>query len=164
MFKFRSLCFKRFFLEVLALKIKKMQNYDSPFTQITYQPEHHLISIYWKNNPLIKDEDFRQEHLQLIKMFKENRPKRYLSNMASSDFVIVPETQEWISALVMRELVGESMFEKVAVIPNQDFFHQLSTEQTVDEILAARKTSLGKLKIQYFESELAAQKWILEEA
>jgi hypothetical protein len=140
-----------------------MQNYDSPFTQIIYQAELNLISIYWKNNPWIKDEDFRQEHLELIKMFKEHRPKRYLSNMADSDFVIAPETQEWISALVMREFVGESMFEKVAVIPNQGFFNQLSTEQTVDEILAARKTSLGKLKIQYFENVETAQKWILEE-
>jgi hypothetical protein len=148
---------------LLLLKIKKMQNYDSPFTEITYQPEQSLISIYWKNNPQIKDEDFRQEHLVLIEMFKQNRPKRYLSNMSNSDFVIIPETQEWISALVMREFVGESTFEKVAVIPNKDFFNQLSTEQTVDEILEKRKASLGKLKIQYFENEENAQKWILEE-
>lgn len=136
-------------------------NYNSPFCEITYRPAQELIRIYWKNNPNMTDTDFRQEHLVLIQMFKENKPKRYLSNMSNSDFLIVPETQEWISGLVMQEFVGESLFEKVAVVPNQEFITQLSTEQTVDEILEKRKVAVGKLKIQYFENETAAETWIL---
>jgi hypothetical protein len=147
----------------LFSKSLKMEHYNSPFSEITYHPWQALIRIYWKNNPKITDTDFRQEHLVLIQMFKDHKPKRYLSNMSDSDFVIAPETQEWLSGLVMRELVGESLFEKVAVIPNQEFFNQLSTEQTVEEILEKRKAAIGKLKIQYFDNETAAQSWILSE-
>lgn len=135
---------------------------DSLFSQIRIEPENSLILHRWKDNPEMNDEDFKQEHIDLIRIYKENSPSLFLSDMSASDFVISPTIQTWMANLIATEFTGESPLQKIAVIPSRDFISRLSSEQNIEEVLEKRKAYVSKVQIQYFQNDTDAMGWLLE--
>ncbi len=85
------------------------------------------------------------------------KPKRYLANMITMQFVIVPELQDWL----VKEFIpvfAKLNVERIAMSVSPDIFIEVAVEQTIDE-------SGPDLPFENrrFPSEAEAMNWLLED-
>jgi len=97
------------------------------------------------------------EYVALLKRFIKlvllYRPKRILANMADFQFIIAPDVQQWINVNLFQALT-EVDFEKIAIIPSNEYITQISIKQTVEE------DSMYSFKNQFFEDLQEAKSWL----
>ena len=128
--------------------------YQNCYCQVSYDPSKHFFLIKFSSgtNQMIPD-----EYVALLKRFIKlvllYRPKRILANMADFQFIIAPDVQQWINVNLFQALT-EVDFEKIAIIPSNEYITQISIKQTVEE------DSMYSFKNQFFEDLQEAKSWL----
>lgn len=129
--------------------------YQSDYISIHYSEEESLLERHWKPSSTgIDDEQFKKEMLQVLEAAKKYQPIRVLGDTKNFFYVILPEMQEWLDEHVYAQL-GNHGVQKMAFVNSEDFYAQLSVEQSIGE-------SSKNYQIQYFGSEEEAKAWLFE--
>lgn len=134
-----------------------MQVYQSPYLQINLYLEDSLIELIWLPATLdITTEEYKHEHVELLKVVLEHKIAKVLANTKDLGVVITPEVQEWMNENIFLPAM-ENGFNKIAIIVSTEFFTQLSIEQAMEEEVGQ------KIKTGYFDNREDAKEWILKE-
>ncbi len=134
-----------------------MQVYQSPYLQINLYLEDSLIELIWL--PATKDittEEYKNEHVELLKVVLEHKIVKVLANTKDLGSVVTPEVQEWMNENIFLPAM-ENGFNKIAIILSNEFFTQLSIQQAMEEEIGQRITT------RYFDELEQAREWILKE-
>jgi len=128
-----------------------------------------FFKLYFDENTSIGKIDYtpataRMTHSEFKAMVMEEKalleickPKRYLSNMITMQFVIVPELQDWLVKEFIPVFVKLKVT-KIAMSVSPDIFIEVAVEQTIDE-------SGPELPFENrrFPSVTEAMNWLLED-
>lgn len=98
-------------------------------------------------------EEYISELEALIEMVKKYKPQKMFGDMSKFQYSITPTTQKWIVENLFP--VYQSVdFEKMAIILSEEFYAQLSIQQTMEE------DNTESFETQYFNSEETAREWL----
>ncbi|AFM06271.1 hypothetical protein Fleli_3969 [Bernardetia litoralis DSM 6794] len=129
--------------------------YESDYITIQYLEEHSLLERNWKpSSAEMNHEQFQHEMLQLLKGAEKYNPLLVLGDTKSFLYVILPDVQIWIDDTVYSQL-GEHGVQKMAFVNSEDFFVQLSVEQSIEE-------SNKDYEIRYFGNDEEAKIWLFD--
>ncbi|WP_291722312.1 STAS/SEC14 domain-containing protein [Bernardetia sp.] len=132
-----------------------MQVYNSNFLQIDAFDDQKLLELTWlKATVDMTDEEYRNEHLELLKFMLEQKTQKVVGNVKDLGFVVNPDTQEWMNINVFVPAI-EVGFHKLAVVMSSEFLAQLSIEQVMEE------KEGQKITTQYFDNVEEAREWIM---
>ncbi len=132
-----------------------MTVYESDYIIIQYSEEKKLLERHWKPNSYqLNDEQFKKEMLHVLEAVKKHAVLSVLGDTKNFLYVILPEMQIWLDEHVYSQL-GKYGVQKMAFVNSEDFYAQLSVEQSIGE-------STKNYQVQYFEGEEAAKNWLLE--
>lgn len=136
-----------------------MKIYESDYKIVHYDEGVSLMHIDWTPETInLNDETYRREASLLLDMVKKYRPKYFISDTRKFNFLITPETQEWLAVNILSQL-SDYGIEKFAACTSEDMVAQLSIEQTFKE---TENTKMG-YRTGYFANTEDARKWLLEE-
>lgn len=132
-----------------------MDNYDSIYSKVMYNVGKKLLTITWNENTETMDEDtFKRLLSEKLNLVKKYRPLMQLVDTQKFLFVIEPEMQEWISQRVFSQYEENGM-RKLAFIQSEDYFAEMSLQQSIEEYQ-------GKiLETRYFLSLQEANAWLM---
>lgn len=131
-----------------------MRIYESNYLQIDSVDEQHLLELTWL--PATTDmtsEEYKDEHINLLKFMLEQKTKRVLGNIKQLGFVVSPEVQEWMNENIFAPVI-EKGFNKLAIVMSTEFLAQLSIEQAMEEEVGQ------KIITKYFDDKEEAREWI----
>lgn len=131
--------------------------YDSKHFELYYDQQNSIFENRWKGNEHLSDEDFKSNLLEYAQLAEKHRPKNYLVDNSTMDFIISPDLQDWVTIHVYPK-TSHSDVKKFALVISPDIFTAVSVEQVVDE--GADK--FEGVQTRYFDKREDALKWILE--
>ncbi|WP_375562887.1 STAS/SEC14 domain-containing protein [Bernardetia sp. OM2101] len=132
-----------------------MRIYESNYLQIDSVAEQHLLELTWL--PATADmtsEEYKDEHVNLLKFMLEQKTKRVLGNIKQLGFVVSPEVQEWMNENIFAPVM-EKGFSKLAIVMSTEFLAQLSIEQAMEEEVGQQ------IITKYFDDKEEAREWIM---
>jgi len=117
--------------------------------------EKSYFSLVWKESTVeMTDEEYKNQVLLYKDFVEQTQPFAAYINTQKFLYTIDPETQEWINTHVFPATV-EAGLRRMAILISEDFFGQLSVEQTMTE-----NPELG-FSTYFFEYEQKAIEWLL---
>ena len=131
-----------------------MNVYQSDYLQIDAFDEQHLLELTWLAATAdMTDEEYKYEHVELLKFMLDQKTEKVLGNIKDIGFVVSPEVQEWMNINIFIPTM-EVSFSKLAVVMSTEFLAQLSIEQALEEEVGQQLTS------KYFDNVEEAREWI----
>jgi lipid A disaccharide synthetase len=135
--------------------IKIMQVYQNQFIKLIFEAENSLLRyISHPNTQEMTGENYKENMLAYAEQVEQYQPTRLLVDSRASEFVIVPELQEWTANVIAPRTTS---LKKIAFVLNPDIFAQVALQQMMDEKGIVEKYEAP----QYFENLEEAEKWIL---
>lgn len=129
--------------------------YQSEYITIQYSEEEKLLERHWKpSSAEMNDEQFQHEMLQVLEGIKEHTPLYVLGDTKNFLYVILPDMQIWLDAQVYSQF-GHHGVQKMAFVNSEDFYAQLSVEQSIGE-------SNKNYEVRYCSSEEEARAWLFD--
>lgn len=131
-----------------------MRVYESNYLQIDSFEEERLLELTWLSATKdMTDEEYKNEHIELLKFMLEIKSEKILGNIKELGFVVSPEIQTWMNENIFIPAM-EAGFNKLAVVMSTEFLPQLSIEQVMEEEAGQKITT------HYFDSIEEARDWI----
>lgn len=122
----------------------------------SYLDEVNLIlhEIWLPSTQEMEEEDWKDELLLQAEMIRAHAIKKLMLNALNLNYTVALEEQNWVLENIFSQwtLAG---IEKVAIIVSKELITQISIELAFDE-----EASVSYMT-QYFETEKAAQEWLL---
>lgn len=142
--------------------MKKIEN--SQYLEIFYEASNSLFAYRWKpENAHMDSQEYTSTMSHLVTLIVNNKGKRVLADMRDSQFVIVPELQEWNARNVFRYGYEHGM-RVVAFVIREDLIQQLSIEQMSEEAQSQLKNIAGnELQVQFFLDKDEAYNWLCQQ-
>ncbi|WP_338760721.1 hypothetical protein WAF17_14120 [Bernardetia sp. ABR2-2B] len=132
-----------------------MNVYQSDYLQIDSSDEQKLLELTWLPTTAdMTSEEYKNEHVELLKFMLEQKTEKVLGNIKELGFVVSPEVQEWMNINIFAPAM-EVGFDKLAVVMSSEFLAQLSIEQAMEEEVGQQITT------KYFDNVKEAKEWIL---
>ncbi len=131
--------------------------YKSQFLNIFYEEDISLMTeIFTEKTENITEKCYKKMMLDILECIKKYKPTKLIVDLKKFMFIIVPKLQEWQDKNIVPE-ISKCSASIAAYIVSEDFFSQMSIEQTVEE-----KESKKNFTVKYFEDIKKARKWISE--
>jgi hypothetical protein len=131
-----------------------MQVYQSPYLTLEVVPENQLIKVIWSPETITMTDDiFKSELTKYAEIAEQYHPHFSLVDTSAFAMTLVPEIQEWVQENIHPRSLKASI-QKFAYLVSQDFFSQVSIEQTMEE-------SGIMFTTQYFDNQQDALNWLL---
>lgn len=118
-----------------------------------WHEENNLYTSIWYTPISMNEEEYRSELIKYFGVIKEYRPKFILIKAKNARYNVKPETQEWMVKKYFSIYLDINL-EKMAWLVSEDYFAQVSFEQTIDEAQS------NPFEICYFNEENEAKKWL----
>ncbi len=99
-------------------------------------------------------EEYKNEHVELLKFMLEQKTQKVLGNIKDLGFVVSPEVQGWMNEHIFVPAM-EGGFSKLAVVMSTEFLAQLSIEQVMEEEVGQQ------IMTKYFDEIEQAREWIV---
>lgn len=133
-----------------------MRVYESSYLQIDSFEEKSLLELTWLSaTEGMTAEEYKNEHVELLKFMLDKKIERILGNIKDLRFVVSPEVQAWMNESIFVPAI-EVGFSKLAVVMSTEFLAQLSIEQVMEEEVGR------KIITKYFDNKEAAREWIVD--
>ena len=134
-----------------------MEIFKNKYQKITFEPENKILYIEWFNsNEDMTDKEYKDASIAVPSYAKKQGAIRILNNAINSLFIVTPKTQDWVNKNSVPKYLEAGIL-KLAILLPSDIFTQVSVEQIIDD-----SVEIAQQRIQYFESEKKALKWLLE--
>lgn len=131
--------------------------YKSEFKTIEYQPKNEMIVIRWlPSTATIDEKTFKSEVTISLKFILEHKPQRILIDSSLFNFVMAPQTQEWLDNEVFT-VYPKANVKRKAFLVTSDLFTQVSLQQHIED--AKNQT----FESAFFQSEEDALNWLIKE-
>ncbi len=141
--------------------------FKNDFLIVSYRSDEQLIDVQWQaQSQEMENEDFKESILNYAKAyvdFKLQHLEEFVPALIDTRkmyFTIEPDVQEWVNQEVMAEfskIPGDPSQRRVAYLIPEDFYAQLSLEQTNDE------QAFRRYDQKYFDSREEAVAWLKAE-
>jgi hypothetical protein len=132
-----------------------MKVYQSDYLQIDTSDEQSLLELTWlPATSEMSAEEYKNEHVELLKFMLDQKTKKVLGNIKELGFVVSPEVQEWMNINIFVPAM-EVGFSTLAVVMSTEFLAQLSIEQVMEEEVGQQ------IMTKYFDDVEEARNWIL---
>jgi len=131
-----------------------MQIFDNKFVSYIFNIALNTIEEHWKPESItMNEDDLKEVMIKLTLLFKEYKPKYFISAAENFAFPVPPDLQIWIDKTVAPVALSIGL-ERIARIFSKDFLVQLSLEQFAEEIM------VGKIKTKFFSNIEDAHLWL----
>ncbi|WP_338814889.1 hypothetical protein V9L05_06780 [Bernardetia sp. Wsw4-3y2] len=132
-----------------------MKLYQSNYLQIDAFDEQKLLELTWlPATANMTSEEYKNEHVELLKFILEQKIEKVLGNTKELYFVVNPKVQEWMNENIFVPAM-EVGFSKLAVVMSTEFFAQLAIEQVMEEEVGQQ------IMTKYFDDIEEAREWIV---
>ena len=132
-----------------------MKLYQSDYLQIDAFDEQKLLELTWlPATANMTSEEYKNEHVELLKFMLDKKVERILGNIKELGFVANPKVQEWMNINIFVPAM-EVGFSKLAVVMSTEFFAQLAIEQVMEEEVAQQ------IMTKYFDDVEEPREWIV---
>ncbi|WP_338793952.1 hypothetical protein [Bernardetia sp. MNP-M8] len=132
-----------------------MKLYQSNYLQIDAFDEQKLLELTWlPATANMTSEEYKNEHVELLKFMLDKKVERILGNIKELGFVANPKVQEWMNVNIFVPAM-EAGFSKLAVVMSTEFFAQLAIEQVMEEEVGQQ------IMTKYFDDIEEAREWIV---
>jgi len=117
--------------------------------------EKSYFSLVWKESTVeMTDEEYKNQVLLYKDFVEQTQPFAAYINTQKFLYTIDPQTQDWINTNIFPATVEAGLC-RMAILISEDFFGQLSVEQTM-----TKNPELG-FSSCFFEDEQKAIEWLL---
>jgi hypothetical protein len=131
-----------------------MRVHQSDYLQIDSFDNQRLLELTWLSaTEDMTAEEYKDEHVKLLKFMLDQKTKKVLGNIKELGFVVSPEVQEWMNINIFVPAM-EVGFNQLAVVMSTEFLAQLSIEQVMEE------EEGQKIITKYFDELEEAREWI----
>ncbi|OJJ22347.1 hypothetical protein BKI52_06595 [marine bacterium AO1-C] len=131
--------------------------FENEFTKVFVDTEHAIYRYDWKgNNRYLTPEQYEEEINRHGTHILEYKPAFMLINCLDSEFIIPPDSQQFVQTTMLNRL-SEVGTKKLAIVKGRDFVSALSAKQTFEERTDASYTT------QFFNTETEALDWLMKD-
>lgn len=120
--------------------------------QLYYDPENKLVRAVW--NGFLSGENLRRVVAKCLDLLDEENPENWLADNRKLR-AIRQHDQEWLAENLLPKLAVSSL-KKMATIVSEDIFNQMAIGN-----LLTKATEIVHFDHQYFKSDQAAYKWLV---
>lgn len=128
--------------------------YEEVYLKSTLFAQKQYILNYWTGEGFLTDDIFKTCMLAVAKEALKHKAKGILVDTRKFDLPISPELQEWYNETIV-PIHLEAGITKMAFLLPDDFYAQLSIEQTMEEGQAKAQ------KTRYFDTYEASEQWLM---
>lgn len=123
--------------------------HENTFVRFELYPEAKRLEIHWKQSKSLTEEDLKDIMRHQVAFVEEHKLKGLLVDTRNFKFTIAPALQGWVQQEVLSKM---PTVKRHSFIVTDDFFAQVSVEQTMEQEEAQMKT-------RYFSSLAEARAW-----
>jgi hypothetical protein len=107
---------------------------DTPFMQVYYYPKTQILYYAWKEtSEYMAHHEYQSQMLNVLGFAGEKHyPLHVIADWRASEFVVIPELQDWLNTHIIAEVVKRGM-KRLFVILRDDLIQQLAIEQIIAE-------------------------------
>ncbi len=132
-----------------------MNTIETPFVNFITNKETGTLSMFWKpSSAEMSDDEFKVAITTAVEAAEKHELTNIYVDAREYFHTLVTHLQEWHDSVIVPKYIAIGIT-KIGFVMPEDFFTQISIEQTFEEDAAS-----ASLQTKYFDSEAAAKSWL----
>lgn len=130
------------------------------YLDFSFDKESQVFILTWhQSSSDISAEEYKNSAMVFKEIYSDYKGKHVLNDLRNFTYTITPEEQDWIAENLMADLVKNYQLTKMAyLLPQEDLFAMVSTEQVSEEIIEATNDDFQS---QFFDNPEEGLIWLL---